>query len=123
VFGGWKVTLGLIIGLLFILGIGFTYFTYTQNKIDDLIKINSKLGSALEGVNQYNSELKATLEIQNDLISTLNDDLIESSDKINDLREIYRNHDFTNLSREKPGLIENRVNDATKKIFDEFRSD
>ena len=39
-----------------------------------------------------------------------------------ELSKKLREHDLTRLTLRKPGLIEKRVNDATKKVFEELES-
>jgi hypothetical protein len=40
----------------------------------------------------------------------------------NELLDKLRKHDLTRLSQQKPGLVERRINNGTKKLFDSFES-
>ena len=37
--------------------------------------------------------------------------------------DIFRRHNLNQLAAAKPGLIEKRVNDGTKKVFDSIEND
>jgi len=55
-------------------------------------------------------------------IELLNRQLIEQNraaeQVVNDLRGLFDEHDLEHLAYEKPGLIERRINDGTKQVFD-----
>lgn len=59
-------------------------------------------------------------------LKVINKDLqigLEKATKENNrLNKLFREHDLTKLATEKPGLIEKRINDATKNIFNELES-
>lgn len=48
----------------------------------------------------------------------LGSELERATESKRELQRIFQEHDFTNLAIQKPGLIERRVNDATKEVFD-----
>ena len=43
-------------------------------------------------------------------------------EEISELIEKLQKHDLTRLSLKKPGLIEKRINDGTKELFESFES-
>ena len=65
---------------------------------------------------QKNQEKFATLN--KDLQMKLN----EAEEYGDDLRKKLHKHNLTRLSIKKPGLIEKRINDGTKKLFKSIES-
>lgn len=78
--------------------------------------------------------LKSEIVEQNESIIRLSDqraldqvDIVELSDKLSDLRlraeqykKIFKEHDLERLTRAKPGLIEKRINNGTKRVLRSF---
>lgn len=103
-------------------GGAYIYFTYTQEKITDLTEqvtayeINIRqLETALANIQRDKERIEretAALQVR----------VQEAEIYQNDLMRKLQRHDLTRLTLEKPGLIETRVNDATKKVFDDLES-
>ena len=73
-------------------------------------KTNSE---ALEKATAFASEMeKQNLDLQNNLQ--------KAEEYKDELLGKFQKHDLTRLSLKKPGLIEKRVNSATKKVFDDI---
>mgnify|MGYP001347036566 CR=1 FL=1 len=58
----------------------------------------------------------------NQLSSELQNDLAEATKYKDELINKLQKHDLTRLSLKKPGLIEKRINNGTKKLFESFES-
>ena len=70
---------------------------------------------ALEEATQFATQMEEqNLELQANLqqAEVYKDSLIEK----------FRDHDLTRLSLKRPGMIQLRINDATKKVFDDIES-
>lgn len=70
---------------------------------------------ALEEATQFATQMEEqNLELQENLqqAEVYKDSLIEK----------FRDHDLTRLSLKRPGMIQQRINDATKKVFDDIES-
>jgi len=70
---------------------------------------------ALEEATQFATQMEEqNLELQANLqqAEVYKDSLIEK----------FRDHDLTRLSLKRPGMIQQRINDATKKVFDDIES-
>lgn len=107
----WKIYSSVF---LIILVLGGFYFLYNEN----------------QKLQEQSVEYRNAAEVNEDALDTVLEDIEnitaererffennESSREVkNDLLEILRTHDMGNLAEEKPNLIENRVNDATKDI-------
>ena len=69
------------------------------------------------------SELRENVELQAALTQDLQKNLQKAEKYQDKLISQLRKHDLTKLSLKKPGLIETRINDGTKKLFDSIESD
>ena len=93
-----------------------------KNRIAVLRENNAKLelvaesnALALEEATQFATQMEEqNLELQANLqhAEVYKDSLIEK----------FRDHDLTRLSLKRPGMIQLRINDATKKVFDDIES-
>ena len=100
----------------------YGYFKHTNEQIEILRQNNAELQAATtiqrESIVVLQERIvvfeKANIELRKRL------DQAEESKSV--LIEKLQQHDLTRLSRQKPGLIEKRVNDATKKIFDDIEA-
>lgn len=110
------------VSMLVLFTTAYLYYTNTQNTIATLRENNATLQSAVERSEETieqleedaerNKQLRSELEINLQLAETYQDTLIG---KLTD-------HDLTKLSTSRPGMIEQRINDATKEIFDSIES-
>ena len=100
----------------------YAYYQDTQQRIATLQQNNAKL----ETVAKTNEMTINSLQESQEKFATLNKDLQMKLDKAeeygDDLRKKLHKHDLTRLSIKKPGLIEKRINDGTKKLFDNIES-
>jgi hypothetical protein len=72
-------------------------------------------------VNRQNEQIKKNLEQQAKTyaqIDSLTKKNQESMREVNALKQTFARHDLDNLALAKPKLIENRVNKASKRVFD-----
>lgn len=115
-----KVLIGIIVSLVLAFG---TYYWFSSKKIERLTENNAKLSV----VAKTNEETINRLNEDNQSFQRANDELqvkLKASEAYGDeLGKKLRKHNLTLLTLKKPGLIEKRVNDATKKIFETLESD
>ena len=115
-----KVLIGIILSLVLAFG---TYYWFSSKKIERLTENNAKLSV----VAKTNEETINRLNEDNQSFQRANDELqvkLKASEAYGDeLGKTLRKHNLTLLTLKKPGLIEKRVNDATKKIFETLESD
>ncbi len=113
----------LIIGVIVLLGIFGWYYRDSQKRLQLLTENNAKL----EVANQTNKETIDTLQKDAERFSELNNklqkDLQSAESYTDDLRKRLNNHNLTKLSKENPTAIEKRINDATKKLFEDIEKD
>ena len=100
----------------------YAYYQDTQQRIATLQQNNAKL----ETVAKTNELTINSMKESQEKFATLNKDLQMKLDKAeeygDDLRKKLHKHDLTRLSIKKPGLIEKRINDGTKKLFKSIES-
>jgi Tfp pilus assembly protein PilE len=100
----------------------YAYYQDTQQRIATLQQNNAKL----ETVAKTNELTITSMQKNQEKFATLNKDLQmklnEAEEYGDDLRKKLHKHDLTRLSIKKPGLIEKRINDGTKKLFKSIES-
>ena len=102
---------------------GYSYYKDTQARISQLTANNATLKSANETNQATITELQASAVLQAELTQDLQKNLQKAEQYQDKLIGQLRKHDLTKLSLRKPGLIETRINDGTKKLFDSIESD
>ena len=113
----------LIIGIVGAIGFGAKYYyDTTQNKIAVLQDSNAKLEIVAETNQNTINKLQEDNAKMNELSNTLQLELAEANKYKDELIEKLQKHDLTRLSLKKPGLIEKRINDGTKELFESFES-
>ena len=102
--------------------VGLLYYRDTQKRISTLQQNNAKLEVAVQSKETALNEMTANFEKQSRLNKELSGKLEDSEKDQDDLRSKLQKHDLTRLSIGKPGMMEKRINDDTKKLFSDFES-
>ncbi len=123
IFGGSKVTLIMLAVIAMLAGGGYWYFKWSQGELALLRENNAKLELAVEQQKRTITDLRNFQRKQNQDIRNLQDKLVETEGYRRSLEEKFLKHDLEYLAREKPGLIENRINSATSKILDQIEAE
>ena len=113
------VVLGLVGGVVY--G-GWYYYKDTQARIQTLTENSAKLEVATQQQEMTINTLVEDAEKYRELNKELNTKLEAANDYKNELIGKLRKHDLSRLSQQKPGLVENRINNGTKKLFESFES-
>ena len=116
---------GIIILVAILGGVGYGakyYYDTTQNTIAQLRENNAKLETA----NQLNQETIAQQQKDAIQLAELNNQLtvdLQKAEQYGDeLRATLNKHNLTHLANKKPGLIEQRMQNATDKLWDDLES-
>ena len=113
------VVVGLVGGVVY--G-GYYYYKDTQSRIQTLTENNSKL----EVATQQQEQTINTLIEDREKFDELNKELQVKLDKANQYRDTLIDklikHDLAKLSLKKPGLVEKKINNGTKKLFRSLES-
>ena len=102
--------------------VGLLYYRDTQKRISTLQQNNAKLEVAVQSKEAALNEMTANFEKQARLNKELTGKLEDAEKDQDDLRSKLQKHDLTRLSIGKPGMMEKRINDDTKKLFSDFES-
>tara|TARA_Y100000361_G_scaffold143882_1_gene151416 strand:- start:2033 stop:2428 length:396 start_codon:yes stop_codon:yes gene_type:complete len=105
----------LLIGIIIVLSLG-SYYLYNQNQI---LQANNV---ALEGAVATQEETIATMQndfaLQTAQLGELQKKSQEAQKEMNRYLDIFKRHNLTKLAAAKPGLLEPKINNGTKNVFD-----
>jgi len=110
----------ILMGLIVALGLG-GWFLYNQNIT--LKNENTALNFAVEEQKQTIAAVQEAYETQGKALNNLSTRNAEIEGEMNRYLDIFRRHNLNQLAAAKPGLIEKRVNNGTKKVFDSIEND
>ena len=110
----------LTMGLLVALGL-LTFFLYTQN--ETLKENNIKLETALEEQEKAMAAMKESYEKQGKALMNMSRMNAEIEAEKAEYLAIFSRHNLDMLALKKPGLIENRFNDASEKVMEGLEDD
>ena len=108
------IVMGLVGGVVY--G-GWYYYKDTQARIQILTENSARLEVATQQQTQTIKTLVDDAERFGKLNRELNTQLEAANDYKNVLIEKLQRHDLARLSMQKPGLVENIINNATKELF------
>ena len=108
------------IGLLVALGL-VTFYLYNQN--ETLKENNTKLEYALEEQTQAMTALRESYEKQGQSLMNMTRRNAEIEAEKAEYLEIFSRHNLDMLALKKPGLIENRMNNASELVMEGIEDD
>ena len=89
-----------------------------------VLKENSmRLETALETETASRAQAEKNLKVQLEAVGKLTEANTAMQEEMDDYLSIFKRHDLTKLARVKPGLIEPRINNGTKKVFEQIEKD
>lgn len=91
-------------------------------KIDKLIAENAVLEETARSNAAAVEQLLERARVQSVLNDRLSTNLIDAEEKREEVLQIFRDHQLTNLATRKPGLIERIINNGTREVFDNLES-
>ena len=113
----------IIIGVISGIGYGaYAYYSNTQERLKQLQENNAKLEVSVQSLEKVKNTLEEDAQKQANQVTSLIVKLEKAEKEQAELRAKLNKHDLTRLSEKKPGLIEKRINDGTKKLFTDFES-
>ena len=101
---------------------GYYYYKDTQSRIQTLTENNAKIMAAKAAQDNTINALIADREKFDKLNKELQTKLDKANDYKNTLIDKLRKHDLAKLSMKKPGMMEKRINNGTKKLFRSLES-
>ena len=108
------------IGIILVLSLG-CYWLYTENVT--LKDNNAQLEMGIATQEKTIESLKNDFALQGQALGDLQAKNNEIELEMNRYLDIFKRHNLTKLAAAKPGLIESRVNKATKEVFDGIEND
>lgn len=113
-----------LIGMMLMMGIGgYFYYSTTKAELITLRDLNKayelKIDTQEDTINRIQSSYAVQTESLNEMIQQNQDIQAEMTRYL----DIFKRHDLAKISAAKPGLIETRVNGATKDVFDSLEND
>ena len=115
-----KVLIGIILGGGII---GYLYYTNTQAELTELREYNMAMELQVKTQNETIDKMSKQYETQAKALGELTSKNAEIEAEMSRYLDIFRRHDLSKLAAAKPGLIEPRVNNATKEVFDSLETD
>ena len=120
--------------LLVVAGGAYAYHTTTVAQKDAtiaqleannvILKENTtKLETALETETASREQAEQNLQLQLKAVGELTEKNTAMQEEMDDYLSIFKRHDLTRLARAKPGLVEPRINNGTKKVFEAIEND
>ena len=110
----------MLIGIILVLGLG-SYYLYNQNQA--LSANNLALEGAVEEQKQAMDAMKESFEKQGKSLQNMMRKNAQIEQEMNSYLDIFRRHNLNQLAVAKPGMIEKRVNNATKQVFESIEND
>ena len=107
-------------GLLVVMGL-LTFYLYTQNQT--LTENNIKLEAAVEEQQKTMAVMKEQYERQGKSLMNMTRRNAEIEAEKAEYLEIFSRHNLDNLALKKPGLIENRMNNASELVMEGIEGD
>ena len=101
---------------------GWYYYKDTQARIQVLTENSIKLEVATKLQKSTIDTLVADAKKYEKLNRKLDIELKKAHNYKNNLIAKLRKHDLVRLSQQKPGLVEKKINNGTKKLFESFES-
>jgi len=110
----------ILLGVILVMGLG-GWFLYTKNI--ELQRLNSAFELRDAEQKQTIAAITDSYRTQGNALSELTIKNSEIEGEMNRYLDIFRRHNLTKLAAAKPGLIEPRINNATKEVFDGIEND
>lgn len=120
--------------LLVVGGLAYAYHWMTVNNLENRI---AELNQEVANLRTHNGALQTAAAVNQETIVGLEEDLVEQKQQfqelsqaynqvekqVADMTRIFSKHNLTYLARQKPGLIEPRINKGTKDVFRQIEQD
>ncbi len=105
----------LLIGIIIVLSLG-SYYLYNQNQV--LTANNAALETAVATQEEAIATMQTDFALQTTQLNDLQKKSQEAQKEMNRYLDIFKRHNLTKLAAAKPGLLEPKINNGTKNVFD-----
>jgi len=115
--------IGMGIALVLTIGGSYLYYRDSQKTIATLNSNNGKLQTAVDTQRGFITYLQSENQRQNEAVIELNKTQVANQIEKDNLLAILRKHNLEQLAREKPKLLENQINNATRNRLQEIENE
>ena len=105
----------LLVGIIIVLSLG-SYYLYNQNQV--LTANNVALETAVATQEEAISTMKNDFALQTKALGDLQAKSQATQLEMNRYLDIFKRHNLTKLAAAKPGMLEPRINNGTKNVFE-----
>jgi hypothetical protein len=116
-----SIRIAIILTMLATAGVGFLWIKNLQRDLEIARENVAKLEVAVQVSEASIKTLQADAIRLGELNTKLSADLQKSEQYGDELRATLQKHNLTALAQRKPGLIEDRMQDATNKLWNDLR--
>ena len=110
----------MLIGIILVLGLG-GYYLYNQNQV--LSANNLALEGAVKEQQAAMDTMRESFERQGKALNQMSRKNAQIEQEMNSYLDIFRRHNLNQLAIVTPGMIEKRVNNSTKQVFESIEND
>ena len=110
----------MLIGIILVLGLG-GYYLYNQNQV--LSANNLALEGAVKEQQAAMDTMRESFEKQGKALNQMSRKNAQIEQEMTSYLDIFRRHNLNQLAIAKPGMIEKRVNNSTKQVFESIEND
>ena len=118
-FGAIKIAM--VMTVIATAGMGYLYVQKLQSDLQTARENVAKMEVAVQISEDSIATLQADVVRNAELSATLQRELQKSEQYGDELRATLQKHNLTALAQKKPGLIENRMQNATDNLWDDLR--
>ena len=109
----------LLVGIIIVLSLG-SYYLYNQNQV--LTANNVALETAVATQEEAISTMKNDFALQTKALGDLQAKSQATQLEMNRYLDIFKRHNLTKLAATKPGMLEPRINNGTKNVFESIEA-
>ena len=109
-----------LIGIILVLGLG-SWYLFNENQT--LTANNLALEGAVQEQQAAMDAMRESFEKQGRALNQMSRKNAEIEQEMNQYLDIFRRHNLNQLAVAKPGMIEKRVNNSTKQVFESIEND
>ena len=110
----------MFMGIMLVLGLA-TFYLYNQNQT--LTANNLALEGAVKEQQAAMDTMRESFEKQGKALNQMSRKNAQIEQEMNSYLDIFRRHNLNQLAIAKPGMIEKRVNNSTKQVFESIEND
>jgi len=109
-----------LIGIILVLGLG-SWYLFNENQT--LSANNLALEGAVQEQQAAMDTMRESFETQGKALNQMSRKNAQIEAEMNSYLDIFRRHNLNQLAVAKPGMIEKRVNNSTKEVFESIEND